>query len=374
MGLQRLTVLELAPAADELWEMDQDPQKGYLWHEDGAVAFPDVASGAKLRPRVTAAYASGKATNIARVFDAFLRPQAATPLSCQAQTDLAADLVTFLPQQSEGYHRSDIPGPILSQFTPGGAYMACLQARDLQAVNLHFAGLPPTEETQVDRRCANLRGSRDGEMINFSPYLYWEPSCVEAVLQYLATASLGKVLGLAGSLPLVQSQADPSVYAAIISAARAVNPQLLVSLDVGGAPLQACLEAGPEASPDVVCVNADEYRAIPRDCWQRFPGVAVVHDRRGCWILRGEDAEVSLQRQPDVLTAPDAKVVHTICAGDAAHGGLLLGLMLYGTTPEGLVAAVKLSQACALTVVESEHSIRGLTAETVERNLPRIRT
>ena len=90
--------------------------------------------------------------------------------------------------------------------------------------------------------------------------------------------------------------------------------------------------------------------------------------------MRGEDAEVSLQRQPDVLTAPDAKVVHTICAGDAAHGGLLLGLMLYGTTPEGLVAAVKLSQACALTVVESEHSIRGLTAETVERNLPRIRT
>lgn len=374
MNPGRLTVLELVPGADELWVLDQHSIRGHLWHKRGAVALPDVARGAKLRPHVTATYAAGKATNVARVLDAFLREDATGDLAIQAKQRLAARLVTYLPGEPDGYHRPDIPGCLLSQFTPGAAYVACLQARDFDALELDLRALPPTSKAQADRRCINIVASEGDELVNFSPYLLWERSCVEAVLESIATQPPAQIVALAGSLPLVDDAPAPRLYAGIIARLREQMLGAVISLDVGGAPLRACLETGPEASPSVVCINMDEYSSVPLELWERYPGIVVIHNKRGCWVLRGEaqtEAELNV-RDPDVSVPCDVRVSHTICTGDAAHGGLLLGIVLYGTEPEGLRRAAVLSQACALTVVESEDGIRGLTADKVERNLERF--
>ena len=375
MSVSKLNVYEFAPAADELWEMEQSSSSGFLAHPAGMVSFPDVASGAKLRPRVTASYASGKATNIARVFDAFLRSDAQSPLARQAQEMLAARLVTSLPAEPRGYQHPELPGKILSQFTPGGAYMACLQARDFYAVELDFHVLPPSSEVQVDRRCANLFSNTGGELINFSPYLHWDTNAAEATVNWLRETESSAFIALAGSLPLVEDVAFPALYARAIRSLRQANPQTVISLDVGGAPLQVCLEAGPSHSPDVISINVEEYCAVPAELWLEYEGVAVPHDKRGCWLLQCEamTREDFANRPPDIRTPEGVLVVHTICAGDASHGGLLLGLMLHGMEPAGLREAAMLSQACGLTIVESRASMRGLTADQIETNLLRIR-
>ncbi len=370
MDRRTLTVFELAPAADELWELAQDAACGYLDHAAGAVSLPDVASGAKLRPQVTAAYASGKATNVARVFDAFLRADATTAPARQARAELGARLVTYLPGQPGGYRHPEVPGPLLGQFTPGGAYLACLQARDFHAVELVLEPLCPTDGVQTDRRCANIVAAEGHELVNFSPHLLWHGGCVGDVLGGLPRAARAEVVALAGSLPLVDGKPAPDLYHRIIRLLREHMPGVFISLDVGGAPLQACLTGDPAGAPDVVCINVSEYSGVPSGLWERYAGVAVVHDKRGCFVLPGE--ALSDDRAPDVAVPSDIEVVHTICAGDAAHGGLLLGLMLYGTGAEGCRQAAVLSQACALAVVESPDSIRGLTAEKVERNLGRF--
>jgi len=115
---------------------------------------------------------------------------------------------------------------------------------------------------------------------------------------------------------------------------------------------------------------------VPSEAWGSYGGLIAIHDKRGCWVLRGEapSPEELGRRGPDVRTAGRVRVVHTICAGDAAHGGLLLGLMLHGMGRERVREAARLSQACALTVVESHDSIRGLTAMAVEANLRRFPT
>lgn len=371
---QSITVYELAPAADELWELETDASKGCLWHRDGEVALPDVASGAKLRPHVSAAYASGKATNIARVFDAFLRSNARSEIARRARLSVRAQLVTFLPGQPGGYRNPGIPGALLQRFTPGGAYLACLQARDFSAVDLSLEVLPATDGIQTDRRCVNVVARDGGELCNFSPYLLWSRACVDTVLKAIASGPVADFVGLAGSLPLVEGAAAPDIYARVIRAIRSRRPDTVISLDVGGAPLAKCLQPG--AMPDVVCVNMDEYGAVPPQAWKGFGGLIAVHDKRGCWLLRREapSPEALARRGPDVPVPGRVSVVHTICAGDAAHGGLLLGLMLYGTGRRGVGQAAVLSQACALTVVESRDSIRGLTASRVQSNLRRFAT
>ena len=93
---------------------------------------------------------------------------------------------------------------------------------------------------------------------------------------------------------------------------------------------------------------------MPTETWGSYRGLVAIHDRRGCWLLQGEapaPEELGL-RGPDVRTPGRVNVVHTICAGDAAHGGLLLGLMLHGMGRHRAKEAARLSQACALTVVE----------------------
>ncbi len=375
MTPRRITVFELAPAADELWELPRHSQRGYLYHRGGAVGLPDVERGAKLRPDVRAAYASGKATNVARVFDAFLRPEADTLLAGRAREELSARLTTFLPGAPAPYKSPDIPGGLLSQFTPGGAYLACLQSRDFTAVDLSLAALPATDGIQTDRRCANIVGPGPvhDELVNFSPYLLWSPACVDAVTTWIDREKPADLVALAGSLPLVDGRSDPCIYGDIVAAIKARSPHTLVSLDVGGAPISSCLER-PEASPDFFCINVDEYLTTRPEFWETYRGTVIIHDKRGCWVIRGEaPTERDLQdRGPDVAAPEDVSVVQTICAGDAAHGGLLLGLMLFGTDPEGLQRSAALSQACGLTVVESHDSIRGLTAEKVEANLARL--
>lgn len=374
MSRETLTVIELAPAADELWELDCDPQSGYLSHESRCVALPDVAAGAKLRPVITATYASGKATNVARVFEAFLDPAADTPLSIQARERLAARLITLLPGAASPYRMPHIPGPALSGFTPGGAYLACLQARDFGNVEIAFEALPPTGEVQTDRRCANIVSCDGAELINFSPYLQWSRACRERAVSAAHQIPPTSVVALAGSLPRVCGGPDRGIYADIIVAVRAAHPQVLVSLDVGGEPVDACLRRGPSASPDFVSVNMDEYAATDAGLWQGFAGNVLVHSRRGAWLVQpGESVEALQARGPDVPVVPGVKPLQTICAGDAAHGGLLLGVMLFGRSPQALGKAAVLSQACALAVVESEGGIRALDAATVERNARRIR-
>lgn len=370
-----VTVLELAPAADELWALDCDSRSGYLWHEAGTVALPDVARGAKLRPRVRAAYASGKATNVGRVFDAFLRSDAATSLARSAQQALTARLITFLPGCREPYRRPQIPGGVLTQFTPGGAYLACLQARDFCAVGLELVPLPASDECQADRRCANLVGCGADELVNFSPYLYWERAGADAALAHARDLPPCDWVSLAGSLPLVDGAACPTLYAEVIAALRQSHPGVRVSLDVGGAALQACLHAGPTSAPDVIAINTDEFRAAGCEAWAHYEGMAVLHDKRGCWLLGGEGlrdaARLGVPDEPHVAVPGDARVLQTICAGDAAHGGLLLGLALWGLEGD-MRPALRLSQACALAVVENTDGIRGLTADAVERNLSRL--
>lgn len=364
MSPQTLTVLELAPAADELWELDCDPQSGYLRHEGEEVVLPDVAAGAKLRPGVTATYAGGKATNVARVCEALLRPDAEGALARRVQDSLRARLVTFLAGEEGGR-------PDGAAFTPGGVYVAALQARDFAAVELGSRVLPASCEQQADRRCVNVV-ARDGkELVNFSPYLLWEGACAEAAVEHIRREQAANVVALAGSLPLVDGAPAPDLYARIIRRLRKTMPDAVISLDVGGAPLAVCLEGGSDTAPDVVCINADEYADVPGSLWRRYAGLAVVHDKRGCWMLRdGETFDD--ERAPDVRVPEDVRVVHTIGAGDAAHGGLLLGLMLYGTHDAGVQDAMVVSQACALTVVESAEGIRGLRAQRVERNVGRL--
>jgi sugar/nucleoside kinase (ribokinase family) len=180
-------------------------------------------------------------------------------------------------------------------------------------------------------------------------------------------------VGLAGSLPLVEGKVAPGLYAEAIAAIHAGNPGSVISLDVGGAPLRACLSAPPQGQPDFLCINTDESLGAGAELWEAYRGTAVVHDKRGCWVVRGGEGDPGPgARPPDVATPSEVRVIHTICAGDASHGGLILGLMLFGTEPTGVLQAARLSQACGLTVVESPDSIRGLTAEKVEANLARL--
>ncbi len=373
MPQKQVTVLELAPAADELWVLQQSSQTGYVDHRAGVALLPDVGRGAKLRPTVTAAYAGGKATNVARVLEAVLSAGPESALAEQARARVAARLLTFLPGQAGEYHHPSLPGEPLARFTPGGAYLACLQARDFRRVALDFVPLPPAEGSQRDRRCINLVARDGGELANFSPYLDWQQPAAEAVLQYLRGEPLADVIVLAGSLPMVEAVAEPGLYAQIIATIKARRPGALVSLDVGGAALRACLER-EGASPDLVCINLSEYAGLPQELWERFSGVVAVHDKRGCWVLQGRapsPAQLSAT-PPDVPVPAEVQVTHTICAGDAAHGGFVLGAMLYGTDAPGLRKAALLSQACALTIVESPHSIRGLTADRILRNMARL--
>ncbi len=374
MSKAHLTVLELAPAADELWQLECDPKSGFLCHEGQCVTLPDVAAGAKLRPVITATYASGKATNIARVFETFLDPAADTALARLARERLSARLVTFLPGCATPYRVPEIPGAALSRFTPGGAYLACLQARDFGNVEIGLEELPPTGEVQTDRRCANIVSCDGAELINFSPYLLWERACSDRAVDYAARMPSTEVVALAGSLPRVCGGPDRGIYADIIAAIRRTHPGTLVSLDVGGAPVDACLRRGPSASPDLVSVNMDEYAATDADLWRSFGGTVFVHNRRGAWIVSraGETVDELQERRPDVPVAPGVKPLQTICAGDAAHGGLILGIMLFGRSPDALLKSLVLSQACALTVVESEGGIRALDAALIEGNARRV--
>lgn len=373
MGRQRLVVFELAPAADELWELVCDRECGFLEHRAGCVVLPDVAAGAKLRPRVTATYASGKATNIARVFEGFLCDRASA-LGEKARGCVLAELVTCLPGCPGEYSQPQIPGPLLSRFTPGGAYMACLQARDFERVGLRFEALPPTAETQVDRRCANIVAPGGAELANFSPYILWDRAGRDTAVKVAGSLGPVDVVGLAGSLPRVDGQADAGVYADIIAAIRGAYPEALISLDVGGAPVEACLRGGRMTSPDVLSVNMDEYASVPSRLWEAFRGSAVIHNKRGCWWVRGEgpSRQELDARGPDVRVPEGVVPRQTICAGDAAHGGLLLGLMLYGRDDEGFRRSLVLSQACALAVVENEGGIRALSGSLVEANLARL--
>ena len=374
MTRSRITVLELAPAADELWVLDRDSRSGYVGHAGGLAMLPDVARGAKLRPRVSAAYASGKATNVARVLDAFLMPGAETPLARDAKARVEGRLVTFLPAQPGGYNRPQVPGEVLAQFTPGGAYLACLQARDIHAVELEFAALPPSEEGQRDRRCANIVARDGGELANFSPYLYWDAETAAAVIDRVSQEPPADCFVLAGSLPLLDERPEPGLYAAVIAGLRSQHPHATITLDVGGAPLRECLERGGESCPDVLCINVDEYCGVPRELWEGYAGLAVVHDKRGCWAIRGRVLSLAdlNATPPTARVPPGVRVHHTICAGDASHGGLVLGLALWGLGGDGVRQAAALSQACGIGVVESEGGIRGLTAEGIEGDVRRV--
>jgi len=171
---------------------------------------------------------------------------------------------------------------------------------------------------------------------------------------------------LAGSAPL----GVETLYREIITTLRTTSPGIRIAVDIDVPSLVRCLSEG--ASPDFVSMNRKEYNAVEARFWEAFEGVLHVHDHSGAYVWRSDGAR---------LHTSDAGLFHasvspltnrfgpatgpTIGAGDAAHAGLLYGLL----AGLDLHAAARLGQAVAADAVRNAEGTRGLEPERIRAYL-----
>lgn len=362
MSIKKVTILEFAPTADEIWRISKHNKDGYSDYntENGLVSILDTAHDAKPRPEILAIYAGGKATNVARGINCLLVDK----------PDPQIELVTFLPPPKGAMQKLDFGDSGIVPSTPAGIYTQCLQIENLNRVKPHFEvvnELNEKDDMQTTRRCIEIIIKNTGTSLNFSPRMVWSQESANSVLSRLADVIHGTdMLVIAGAPPVWQttdeSLTSHNFYARILNL---VDPQCEVSIDVRGYYLHDCLIANKP--PRFIFMNKDEfYEAV--DSWKELSGKAlpstlIVHDKDGCWIWDGKlpDGD-DLFANSLFFPAPKiAKVHSTIGAGDAMHAGFLSEWL----RSNQLARSIVYSQAVAAVSVSNEMATHGINEKAV---------
>lgn len=342
----RLTILEWAPAADALYTITCDPINGYAELANGHIR---IGQGVKLRPRIEAYYAGGKATNVARVLDRLLDPQEDVALWDEDAGRFRVELVTLLPD------------------TPAGRFIADLQRTEMQRIRLRFAPAPGEARLCVNLADPSTHDSPEGLVeFNLSPFVLWDTG-TDALLEEVVGTIQTDWLILAGKPPRGPGLSD-DLTAHLVRRAKRQQPGMFVSLDLGGhqpddegsRQLSRCLRA--EVQPDALLINREEYAVVEPSLWAGYAGTLIVHDAGGCWLRQGlGDSVFDPATTPRDVPAFATEVYATIGAGDAVHAGFALGWLRTGD----LWQAVRYSQAVAAAVVSQPRATSGLTPEGV---------
>ena len=374
MSIKKVTILEFAPTADEIWRISQHSKDGYVGYdaESGLVSILDTAHDAKPRPEILTVYAGGKATNIARVIDKLIGNEFKTQV----------ELVTFLPPPQGSlcdFPTSRINGVEIYPSTPAGIYVQCLQVMNLKNVKPRFEVIDELEEIggmQVTRRCIEIIIKDTGTSLNFSPRIIWSQKAAEAVLSRLAQIIHGTDMTvIAGAPPVwdndVKGEITPhNFYAKIIDL---MDSECEMSIDVRGYYLHDCLIA--DRPPRFIFMNKDEFFEAS-ESWEKlagrdFTGTLLVHDKDGCWIWNN-----ILPKGNDLLAGADffpspkvTKVYSTIGAGDAMHAGFLKAWIYSGQDKNRLARSVTYSQAVAAVSVSNEKATHGINEYSVDNIL-----
>jgi fructose-1-phosphate kinase PfkB-like protein len=366
MAIKKVTILEFAPTADEIWRISQNNKDGYVNYDDGngIVSILDTAHDAKPRPDILAIYAGGKATNVARVIDKLI----------DNSFDTQIELVTFLPPPQEplcDLQINRINGVDIVPSTPAGLYVQFLQITNLKNVRPHFEVVNELEETngmQVTRRCIEIIIKDTGTSLNFSPRIVWSQKSAEAVLSRLSRIIQNTdMVVMAGAPPMWEAKQETSVtsynfYAKILDL---VSPECDVSIDVRGNYLRECLTS--DRPPRFILMNKDEFFEAS-SLWNEldgidFAGTLLVHDKDGCWVW-----DKKLPKGNEILEGssffPSPKVsrVHsTIGAGDTMHAGFLKA-WICSDSDDWLAQSVVYSQAVSAVSVSNEEATHGINA------------
>jgi fructose-1-phosphate kinase PfkB-like protein len=367
-----ITLVEMVPAADELWSVKQHETSGYINCENGIIGFNSVANEAKIRPTVKAAYAGGKATNVARILGDLLYQMP------EQNRKLKVELLTFLPEADLEYNwPQKIANQSVPNVTPGGHYIMALLCRDIKkGVKLIFETLAKNNGKQVDRRCINI-STDGGQEINFSPNLVWSGKQEEKVLDVLYQRARMENVVLSGSLP-IDARGNPktTIYQRIIENLVKNSKTNFVSLDVAGAPLVKCVNS--DYQPNLVSINRSEFdktwvdeSGIARNVWAGYKGTLLVHDKNGCWIRENGEKHGPIEKDLSGLEYIKAVKLKNICvtvgAGDAFLAGFLLGRFLYKKGPDRYQKATCFGLAVAAAAVGNPEGTRGIQQNIVQK-------
>jgi len=380
--MQRVTIFEFAPTADEIWRISQHNRDGYASYdaENGLVSILDTAHDAKQRPEIITTYAGGKATNVARVLDRLLVDE----------SDVYVELITFLPPPPAGPLQDlDFGNMPLRPSTPAGIYVQCLQMLGLRRVRPRFQVVDELEETgkmQTTRRCIEITLGESGASLNFSPRIVWSQRAAEAVLSLASEVArdTGLVV-MAGAPPVWDVREDTHLtsrnfYSRIIDA---LEPDCQVSIDTRGQYLYNCLVG--QKKPRFILMNTDEFSellGLLTDLNERvFPGTLIVHNEHGSWVWDNElpDGQDPFPDATHFPSVPVRRIYSTIGAGDAMHAGFLKEWICAGSRAqedtyqnERLHRAVVYSQVVAAVSVSNSKATHGIDAHTVEARFRRI--
>jgi len=373
MAIKKVTILEFAPTADEIWRISQNDKDGYVNYdaENGIVSILDTAHDAKPRPDILAIYAGGKATNVARVMDKLIDNTFVTQV----------ELVTFLPPPQEPLCElqiNRINGAEIIPSTPAGLYVQFLQITNLKNVKPRFEVVKELEETngmQVTRRCIEIIIKDTGTSLNFSPRIVWSQKSAEAVLSRLnrITQNTDMVV-MAGAPPVWEVKQEASVtphnfYAKILDL---ISPECEVSIDVRGNYLRECLIA--DRPPRFILMNKDEFYEAS-SLWNElngtdFAGTLLVHDKDGCWVWNKKLPKGNeLLEGSSFFPSPKvSRVYSTIGAGDAMHAGFLKA-WICSDNDNWLSRSVVYSQAVSAVSVSNEEATHGINAYAVNLHI-----
>lgn len=380
--MQRVTIFEFAPTADEIWRISQHNRDGYVSYDagNGLVSILDTAHDAKQRPEIITTYAGGKATNVARVLDRLLVDE----------SDIHVELMTFLPPTPAGPLQDlDFGDMPLRPSTPAGIYVQCLQMLGLHKVKPRFQIIDELEETgkmQTTRRCIEITLGDSGASLNFSPRIVWSQRAAEAVISRASQVARGADLVVMAGAPPVWDVSEGAhlttcnFYARIIDA---LEPGCQVSIDTRGQYLYDCLVG--QKKPRFILMNTEEFSellGLLTDLDQRaFSGTLIVHDEHGSWVWNnelpgGQDPFPEATHFPSV---PIRRIYSTIGAGDAMHAGFLKEWICAGSRARGnasqderLRRSVVYSQVVAAVSVSNSKATHGIDAHIVEARFRRI--
>ena len=380
--MQRVTIFEFAPTADEIWRISQHNRDGYASYdaENGLVSILDTAHDAKQRPEIITTYAGGKATNVARVLDRLLVDE----------SDVYVELITFLPPPPAGPLQDlDFGNMPLRPSTPAGIYVQCLQMLGLRRVRPRFQVVDELEETgkmQTTRRCIEVTLGESGASLNFSPRIVWSQRAAEAVLSLASEVARDTdLVVMAGAPPVWDVREDTHLtsrnfYSRIIDA---LEPDCQVSIDTRGQYLYNCLVG--QKKPRFILMNTDEFSellGLLTDLNERvFPGTLIVHNEHGSWVWDNElpDGQDPFPDATHFPSVPVRRIYSTIGAGDAMHAGFLKEWICAGSGAqedtyqnERLHRAVVYSQVVAAVSVSNSKATHGIDAHTVEARFRRI--
>ncbi len=383
MAIQRITVFEFAPTADEIWCIPRHDKDGYARYDadDGLVSILDTAHDTKLRPEIITNYAGGKATNVARVLDRLLMDK----------DDPYVELITFLPPPPDGPLRElefgNAGGVFLRPSTAAGIYIQCLQIAGLRRVRPHFEVVDELAESgkmQTTRSCIEITLKEDSGSLNFSPRIVWSQRAADAVLSRVAEVTRdADLVVMAGSPPIWNVQpgahlTSQNFYAGVMDA---VGPDCHVSIDTRGRYLHDCLMS--QNSPRFAFMNRDEFGDLAGS-WSRlserfFPGTLLVHDKQGCWVW-DEKLPTYAESLSEAEFYPSMrvpKVYSTIGAGDAMHAGFLKEWICAKSEMsrgERVRRAAVYSQIVAGFAVSNERATHGINAQEIESEYGKILT